>query len=51
MQKTTRNKQVTGDSQGVKDKEFMFPGNPPVTVTAKNREEAEKKYKQLTSKK
>lgn len=33
------------------DQDFMFPGNPPITVQAKNIQEATEKYKQIISNK
>ena len=33
------------------NQDFMFPGNPPVTVQAKNIQEAEEKYKQIINNK
>ena len=50
MMSKYNNKQITEKTEKTKEV-FMFPGNPPVTIEAESREEAEKKFNKLISNK
>ena len=45
--KGAKNRAITEKSKDVKQKDFMFPGNPPVTVKAKTYKEALEKFEKL----
>ena len=54
MEKGYKNKAITDDTKIVSNKKvkktlntYSFPGNPPVTIKAENRVEAEKKFNNL----
>lgn len=54
MKKNYRNKQITTKDESKQDSKkfpFSFKGNPPLTIWATNREEAEKEFKSLKVKK
>lgn len=46
--KKAKNRAMTGDEGGVKQKSYTFPGNPPVTVQASSTKEALEKYQKLS---